>query len=86
MNDFSGRYQIIDRLAHQLGDREKAIKILQSKGYLMADGKTLTPDGHARNAMTAEERAIDRESRKTKLPPSLFRYNPSTNRAYKKTR
>lgn len=86
MTDFSGRYQIIDRLAHQLGDRDKAIKILQSRGYLMDDGKTLTPEGHARNAMTAEERAIDRESRKSKLPPSRFVYKAETNRAYRRPR
>lgn len=86
MNDFSGRYQLIDRLAYQLGDREKAIKILQGRGHLMADGKTLTPEGHARNAMTAEERAIDRESRKLNVNPSKLAYDSNTNRAYLKKR
>ncbi len=82
MTDFSDRYQLIDRLAHQLGDRDKAIKLLQSRGHLMADGKTLTPSGHARNMMTAEERAIDRGARKMKTDPSRLIYNKSNNSVY----
>jgi hypothetical protein len=82
MTDFSDRYQLVDRLAYQLGDREKAIKILQSRGHLMPDGKTLTPSGHARNMMTAEERAIDRGARKLSTDPSRLIYNKNNNRVY----
>ena len=57
---FMGRNQLIERLSAQVGDRDAAIKILQERGHLKADGKTFTAEGLKRNMMTAEERAKDR--------------------------
>ena len=42
---FMGRNQLIDRLAAQVGNRDSAIKILQERGHLKADGKTYTAEG-----------------------------------------
>jgi hypothetical protein len=78
---FMGRGQLIDRLAAQVGNRDAAVKILQERGHLKADGKTFTAEGARRNQMTAEERALDRVSKKTGREPQDFRYNRSTNRA-----
>ena len=74
-----GRNRLIDRLSSQVGDKALAIGILKKHGLLAPDGKSLTQKGIARNAMTAEERAIDRASRKSGRPASDFRYNPITN-------
>lgn len=76
-----GRNQLIDRLTAQVGDRDTAIKVLQKRGHLMPDGKTLTPAGMTRNMMTAEERAKDRAAKRTGAPASSFTYNPKTNTA-----
>lgn len=81
---FMGRGQLIDRLAAQVGDRETAVKILQQRGQLQADGKTFTAAGAARNNMTAEERAKDRAAKAAHSTPNAFKYNPKTNRARKK--
>jgi hypothetical protein len=78
---FTGRYQLIDRLAAQVGDRDKAVEILKDRGHLAADGKTFTAAGMRRNMMTAEERAIDRASKRTDKPKSAFKYDVKTNRA-----
>jgi hypothetical protein len=76
---FMGRNQLIDRLSAQVGDRDTAISILQKRGQLKADGKTFTAEGLKRNAMTAEERAKDRASKRLGKPTSAFTYNPKTN-------
>jgi len=76
---FLGRGQLVNRLAMQVGDRATAIALLQKRGHLKADGKTLTAEGEKRNAMTAEERAKDRASRSLHKPMSDFSYNPKTN-------
>lgn len=76
-----GRGQLIDRLAAQVGSRESAIKILQERGHLKADGKTFTAEGQRRNAMTAEERAKDRAAKRSGNPKSRYIYDPRTNRA-----
>lgn len=81
---FMGRGQLIDRLAAQVGSRDLAIGILQKRGHLKADGKTLTPEGQARNRMTAEERAKDRASKLSGTKLSQFTYNPRTNTATRK--
>lgn len=81
---FMGRGQLINRLSAQVGSREKAIKILQGRGHLMADGKTLTAEGRRRNEMTAEERSNDREAKKSGESASMFRYNPITNTSTRK--
>ena len=77
---FMGRGQLINRLTAQVGSKKLAIEILQKRGHLKADGKTLTEKGLKRNAMTAEERAKDRASKKTGKPADSFKYNPKTNR------
>lgn len=76
---FLGRGQLINRLASQVGSKTKAIQILQNRGHLKADGKTLTAEGQKRNKMTAEERAKDRASKKFNRPASDFSYNQKTN-------
>lgn len=76
---FMGRGQLLERLTAQVGDRQKAIAILQSRGHLKADGKTYTEQGMKRNMMTAEERAKDRVSKYTGRPAEDFGYNPKTN-------
>ena len=76
---FMGRGQLLERLTAQVGDRKKAIAILQSRGHLKADGKTYTAEGMKRNMMTAEERAKDRASKYTGRPAEDFNYNTKTN-------
>lgn len=76
---FMGRGQLLERLTAQVGDRQKAIGILQGRGHLKADGKTYTAEGMKRNMMTAEERAKDRTSKQTGRPAEDFNYNPNTN-------
>ena len=78
---FMGAGQMLDRLAAQVGSKEEAVRILIGRGHMQADGKTWTPAGAKRNAMTAAERAKDREATRTGLPVSLFQYDPKTNRA-----
>jgi hypothetical protein len=75
---FMGRNQLIDRLAAQVGSRDLAIGILQNRGHVDAKGN-LTSAGRKRDAMTAEERAIDRAKRVD--PAGNFVYDPKTNRA-----
>lgn len=75
-----GRYDLIERLSAQVGNRDTAIEILKNRGHLTKDGK-FTVEGMKRNAMTAEERAKDRISKKTRKPTSAFKYNPKTNMA-----
>jgi hypothetical protein len=82
---FVGRNQLIDRLADQVGSRQLAIDILKKRGHLEQDGETLTELGMLRDMMTAEERAIDRKSKKTGLPPESFSYNHGSNKAINNT-
>ena len=83
---FMGKGQLIERLAAQVGDRDAAIKILQERGHLKADGKTFTPEGAKRNAMTAQERALDRATKKSGKDTNAYTYNPKTNTATLKKR
>lgn len=80
MTKFLGRGQLLNRLAHQTGNREMAKQILIDRGHMRADG-TLTPEGARRDNMTAAERAIDRASKEQGKPASKFGYNAKTNRA-----
>lgn len=75
-----GRHQIVDRLAAQIGSKEKALKVLRKRGHVDAQGK-LTAEGRRRDAMTAEERALDRASKRSGKPKSAFKYSPDTNQA-----
>lgn len=80
------RLNIVDRLTQQLADngviapREAAIRKLTEYGILDSEGN-LTPYGQTRNAMTPEERAIDRASRRSGHAPEEYQYDPDTNRA-----
>lgn len=77
---FLGRHQIVDRLTAQVGDRDLAIGILIKNGLMTEDGK-LTAKGKARNAMTAEERAVDRAVARSGKSHADYVYDPRTNRA-----
>jgi len=79
--DFTGKGELINRLASQVGSKKKAISILQKRGHLMADGKTFTPNGLKRNSMTAAERAIDRISKRLNKSAENFEYDTLTNMA-----
>lgn len=81
---FMGKNQLIDRLAAQVGNRAEALKLLEKRGHVYPGTETLTPEGQKRDNMTAEERAKDRAARASGKSPSLFKYNPSTNRATRK--
>ncbi len=78
---FLDKGQLINRLAAQVGDKAKAIAILQKRGHLAADGKTLTAEGQRRNEMSSSERALDRASKKTGKPVNHFYYDPFKNNA-----
>lgn len=80
MTRFLGRGQLLNRLAHQTGNRDMAKQILMDRGHMRADG-TLTPAGQKRDNMTAAERAIERASKESGKPAKLFAYNEKTNRA-----
>lgn len=87
-----GRGQLLDRLTEQMrtqknppsDPRATAIAVLQKRGQLKNDGKTFTIAGHARNNMTAEQRALDRAAKRTGLALAEFSYDPQTNKAKKK--
>lgn len=81
-----GRNSLIDRLAAQVGNRDMAVEILKKRGHLKSDGKTLTAEGKKRDAMTAEERAIDRAVKRSGKKSDDFKYIPSTNRAVLRNR
>jgi hypothetical protein len=57
--------------------RQAALDILKSRGHVNDKGE-LTEAGKARNAMTAEERALDRAKRAGRT--GSLTYNPQTNR------
>ena len=78
---FMGKHQLIDRLAAQVGSRDMAIGILQKRGQLAPDGKTLTAEGRRRDSMTAEQRALDRATKRTGKKADELKYDPKTNRA-----
>jgi len=76
---FMGKNQLVDRLAAQVGSKEAAISI-QKRGHVDAQGN-LTEAGKVRYAMTAQERAIDRESTRSGNKPTAYKYDSRTNRA-----
>mgnify|MGYP000331915380 CR=1 FL=1 len=82
MTAHTGKHQLVNRLADQVGSREEAIKILIARGHMEKDGTTLTAEGKKRDNMTAAQRAVDRavKAGETKNP-NAYKYNPKTNRA-----
>ncbi len=75
-----GRNQLVKRLAAQVGSKSFAISLLKKRGDLTSSG-SLTAKGSKRNAMTAEERAIDRASKESGKSKTQYKYNAKTNRA-----
>lgn len=75
-----GRNQLLERLTAQVGSSALARELLIKRGHMTADGR-LTAEGHRRNMMTAEERAIDRAARRSGKAAENYVYNPETNRA-----
>ena len=75
-----GRRSLIERLAAQVGSKSFAIALLKKRGDLTPSGE-LTVKGQKRDAMTAEERAIDRASKESGRAASEYTYDPTTNRA-----
>lgn len=83
---FMGRHSLLKRLTAQVGGNEEMAKhILVKRGQMTADG-SLTAAGKARDSMTAEERAIDRASKRTGAPARKFTYNPASNSAHLRRR
>ena len=78
---FMGKNQLVKRLAAQVGSEKLAIGILQKRGQLAPDGKTLTAEGRRRDSMTAEQRALDRATKRTGKKVDELKYDPKTNRA-----
>lgn len=77
---FTGRNQLVKRLASQVGSMDMAIGLLKKRGQMTASGK-LTAEGVRRNEMTARERAIDRASRSSGRDKNEYIYNRITNSA-----
>ena len=77
---YTGRNQLVNRLASQVGSKQMAIELLKKRGHLTASGQ-LTPSGAKRNSMTAAERAIDRATKISGRDKSDYVYDRSTNRA-----
>lgn len=79
-----GKGKLVERLSAQVGDKNLAMAILKGRGHIDAEGQ-LTDAGRARDAMSAEERAIDRAKKRSKTPfgqmGKNYTYNASTNRA-----
>jgi hypothetical protein len=78
---YNGRNSLLKRLSAQVGGNEEmARKILIDRGHMIADGK-LTAAGQKRDSMTAEERAIDRASKRAGGIIKDYTYNPASNTA-----
>ena len=75
-----GPHELLPRLAAQVGSEGLARALLIKRGDMQHNGK-LTAKGKKRDAMTAEERAVDRAARASGKPPRNYKYSPTTNRA-----
>lgn len=75
-----GSGEMLQRLTAQVGDEGKAKGLLVARGQ-MTEAGAWTAAGAKRNAMTAEERAIDRASKASGNSKGKYVYNPGTNRA-----
>lgn len=88
---YMGRGVLLERLTEQMRtqksppkDPEAAARAVLIARGMMDNSGNYTDKGRERNNMTAEERAIDRASRRTGSPRSAFKYNPKTNLALRK--
>ena len=77
---YTGRNQLVNRLASQVGSMDMAIGLLKKRSQMTASGK-LTAEGVRRNEMTARERAIDRASKRSGRGKNEYIYDGITNRA-----
>ena len=77
---FMGRHQMLQRLAAQVVSEEEAKRLLIARGHMTESGKW-TVEGLKRDAMTAEERAIDRAASASGRRQEQYKYDPKTNRA-----
>lgn len=75
-----GAHQLLPRLTAQVGDEGLARALLIKRGDMTPGGK-LTAKGRRRDAMTAEERAVDRAAKASGKPKKAYKYDPRTNRA-----
>lgn len=75
-----GAHELLPRLTSQVGSEGLAKALLIKRGDMKPNGK-LTAKGKKRDAMTAEERAVDRASKTSGKPKSAYKYNPNTNTA-----
>ena len=77
---FMGSGELVNRLTAQVGSKSFAISLLKKRGDMTASGD-LTAKGESANAMTAEQRATERASKKSGKPKSLYTYDSKTNRS-----
>ena len=77
---YIGAHELLPRLTAQVGNEGLARALLIKRGDMKPNGG-FTAKGKKRDAMTAEERAIDRAATKTGRPKSAYKYNPHTNAA-----
>ena len=77
---FMGGGELVNRLTAQVGSKSFAISLLKKRGDMNPDG-SLTAEGLDADAMTAEQRATDRASKKSGKPKSLYTYDSKTNRS-----
>ena len=75
-----GAHELLPRLTAQVGSEELARALLIKRGDMTPKGK-LTAKGRKRDAMTAEERAVDRAARAAGRSKKDYKYDPRTNRA-----
>ena len=83
---------LLERLSEQMrtqknppqDPRAAAIEVLQQRGHMASDGKTLTEAGARRDAMTAQERAKDRAVKRFGGSTKDFTYRSKTNTAQRK--
>jgi hypothetical protein len=71
---FMGTGELIPRLIAQVGNANLGMSLAVKNGLITPSGK-FTAKGAERNSMTAEQRALDRDS-----DGRLRQYNPQTNR------
>ena len=75
-----GAHELLPRLTAQVGSEGLAVALLKKRGDMTAKGK-LTAKGKRRDAMTAEERAVDRAVKVSGKPKKSYKYDRSTNAA-----
>jgi len=90
---FMGRNELLKRLTEQMRtqknppkDPEAAARAVLVSRKMLTEHGALTDLGKQRDGMTAEERAIDRATKRTGAPASAFKYDAASNKAVKHKR